>query len=139
MKHENGLYSVTTVLLILFGLAALSWLGFHQEFYPSMFGVLGIGAALLVLLHSRNQGAERYGKCRILRTDLLLLGGNLAAVAGLCGLINYGVLANSYNFGSLTGFVLVTAGLAAYFNYGAPVPKRFFQRVRCIVNAAIFE
>ncbi len=140
MKHIKRLYSVTTTLLILLGLAALSWfVFFKQEWYPSMFGILALGAALAVLLHARSQGAERYGKGHVLRTDLLLLGGNLAAVAGLYGLISWGALPNSCDFSNLTGFVFVTMALAAYFNYGAPIPKQFFQRVRHGVNVAIFE
>ena len=140
MKHIKRLYSVTTTLLILLGLAALSWfVFFKQEWYPSMFGILALGAALAVLLHARSQGAERYGKGHVLRTDLLLLGGNLAAVAGVYGLISWGALPNSCDFSNLTGFVFVTMALAAYFNYGAPIPKQFFQRVRHGVNVAIFE
>lgn len=140
MKHIKRLYSVTTTLLILLGLAALSWfVFFKQEWYPSMFGILALGAALAVLLHARSQGAERYGKRYVLRTDLLLLGGNLAAVAGLYGLISWGVLPNSCDFSSLTGFVFATMALAAYFNYGTLIPKQFFQRMRHVMNVAIFE
>lgn len=119
MKNKPRLYSITTMALTLLFAAALSWYAFFQPdsgiAYPSIF-TLGLAAA--ILFHSRTQALARYGTRRVVLTDLVLIAGNLIAVAVQTFLRCQQMIAWNYDFSTLLGFVIVTLVTAALFNYG---------------------
>lgn len=109
----------TTIMLIFLFVAALGWYALFQPdsgvAYPSIF-TLGLAAS--VLFHSRTQALARYGTRRVVLIDLVLIAGNLIAVAVQTFLRYQQMIAWNYDFSTLLGFVVATIAVAALLNYG---------------------
>ena len=119
MKNETRFYTITTTSLILLFLAALGWYGlFMQSWGQSLASLLALCLAAAILFHSRTQALARYGTRRVVLTDLVLIAGNLIAVAVQTFLRYQQMIAWNYDFSTLLGFVVVTLVAAALFNYG---------------------
>lgn len=135
-NEQNSLYTLATACLVVYLFAGLFWFGF-----VSALNIIILGLAFAVLLRARDAGAERYGKRRAARIDLLLLTGSLAAV-GLnellvypfyFGIDRYGVFySRDYNFSVMLGVMVLLMLAAAVFQYG---PDRLRTRVEAAVSA----